>query len=316
MTNWARHGLRVLERGLLRTPLPKWLHHRGAEDLTILGYHEVRDEENFDRQLNEVCRTMHPVGPDRLLAALTRGRPLPRHAVLITFDDGDPSVLHRALPVLRQRGIPAIVFVVAGLIDTEKPFWWEEVEVLLQGGVRLEELPTGGPATVGRLKTLPDAERRQLLQRLRDRSSGSTIRRPQLRSEELRHLNAHGVAVGNHTYSHPCLDRCPDRLVTQEIEAAHDRLVEILGDAPKMFAYPNGNYDPRAAACLRRLGYEAAFLFDHRRCPFPPADPLAMSRLRADTSSSSYRFRSILHGLHPLLYRTTIRRLASWGKPS
>jgi peptidoglycan/xylan/chitin deacetylase (PgdA/CDA1 family) len=92
-------------------------------------------------------------------------------------------------------------------------------------------------------------------------------------------------------------------VVESEVTRAHEILADILGKAPTAFAYPNGNADPRSARALARLGYEAAFLFDHRIGRFPPADPHRISRLRVASSIRADRFRIIVSGLHPSLHR-------------
>lgn len=48
------------------------------------------------------------------LAAALRARNMPDHAVAITFDDGCASVVDQAAPILREHGIRATVFCVAG----------------------------------------------------------------------------------------------------------------------------------------------------------------------------------------------------------
>jgi peptidoglycan/xylan/chitin deacetylase (PgdA/CDA1 family) len=151
---------------------------------------------------------------------------------------------------------------------------------------------------VRRLKQVPDSERRQVLGRLRSQVP-RPLRQPQLRSDELTLLLEAGVAVGNHTSTHPCLDRCADEVVREEVRTAHDVLTRALGQAPTTFAYPNGNWDPRAEEELGRLGYEAAFLFDHRLARVPAEHPLRISRLRVGSTTTPDRFRIILSGLHP-----------------
>jgi peptidoglycan/xylan/chitin deacetylase (PgdA/CDA1 family) len=97
------------------------------------------------------------------------------------------------------------------------------------------------------------------------------------------------------------LDHCSDETVKEEIVRTHDFLVDV-GIAPSSFAYPNGNFDPRAAQVLKELEYEAAFLFDHRIGTFPVVDRLQISRIRVDSTTSVNRLRIILSGLHPALH--------------
>ena len=65
-----------------------------------------------------------------------RGAALPPGAVLITFDDGYRDNLRNALPILRQHGYPAVIFVPIGFLDSDRPLPHEEALRTL--GVRNE----------------------------------------------------------------------------------------------------------------------------------------------------------------------------------
>jgi len=85
------------------------------------GLHLPRDL--FATQLEWLLRHFRPVGIDDLRAAACGGPALPDRACLVTFDDGYRNVLRNALPVLRRKGVPAAVFVVAGLVESRQWLW-------------------------------------------------------------------------------------------------------------------------------------------------------------------------------------------------
>jgi peptidoglycan/xylan/chitin deacetylase (PgdA/CDA1 family) len=289
--------------GLLRrSPLQLAFRRRAASRLTVLAYHGVDDPAGFARQLDHLARTAHPVSLDEVVAAVSRHRDLPPRAVLITFDDGHRSVLEAGLPLLRERGLPAVAFVVAGLLDTDAPFWWVEVEQLLAAGGRAADGGPGPAALVRRLKTAPDEQRLRVIAELRRTASHPAPRTPQLRREELPLLEAAGVAVGNHTWSHPCLPRCDDRKAAAEANDAHRVLRDALGHDPRAFAYPNGDWDARTERALADAGYAAAFLFDHRVNRPAPGHPLRLSRVRVNSDTGPDRFAIVVSGLHPALH--------------
>lgn len=293
---------RTAEAALARSPLCTYFRWRTYRRLAVLAYHGVPDGESFERQMAQLRSRWHPIHADELLRALAGTAGLPRRAVLVTFDDGQRSVVERALPALQAHGIPGIVFPVASLVGTDEPFWWDEVTRRLERGAWIDELPTGPAAALAVLKRLPDAERRRQIETLRRTDPGPEPTSPQLTPADLRRLEESGVEVGNHTWSHPCLDRCCDEEIRREVVRAHDRLAALSSQIPRTFAYPNGNHDARAAAVLVELGYRAAFLFDHRVAGTPLSDPLAISRIRVDASSSPGRFRLLSSGLHPFLH--------------
>jgi peptidoglycan/xylan/chitin deacetylase (PgdA/CDA1 family) len=152
------------------------------------------------------------------------------------------------------------------------------------------------------MKTLADADRLAVLEELRAAAPLPAARCAQLTASDLLTLQAGGVEVENHTWSHPLLDRCDDQTVRNEIERAHHALVAALGRPPRAFAFPNGNWDHRAEQVLEHLGYRAGFLFDHRLCADVAEQPLRMSRVRVDSHTSLDRFAIITSGLHPALH--------------
>lgn len=301
----------LLDAMLARSPAQAVFSRRSTRRLTVLAYHGVDEPASFERQLDHLREHAHPVSFDQVVEALDGGGPLPDRAVLVTFDDGDRSLLEAGLPRLEGRGIPALAFVVAGWLDGDRAPWWVEAEELSSRGARTGEAPgLAGRSLVTALKRLPDERRRRALAELR-RAEVPQPRRPQLRSEELPRLEAGGVRIGSHSLTHPCLSRCSAEQVEREVLGAHRLLTGALGRPPVAFAYPDGEWDPRAAEVLARLGYRLAFLFDHRVGPFPPPAPLAVSRVRVNASTPLDRYRILLSGLHPAIHG--VRRRVSRG---
>lgn len=286
-----------MKRLLSRSPVPSVFEQRQTGALRALAYHGVPRRKSFERQVDLLLDRYAIVSIDQVEAWIHEGHSLPASSVLITFDDGDVSVHDNALPVLRDAGLPAVAYVVADLIDTSTPFWWDEATALADAA--------SGPETVRRLKTLPDEERRMGLDAMRRGRPPVTAR--QLTRSELKAMSDGGMAVGNHTSSHPCLDRCDHCVVRSEIENAHARLAELVGRAPATFAYPNGNLDARAEPVLRELGYRSGFLFDHR-VQVQRNHPLRISRLRVDASSDVDTFRLMVSGAHSFIHHRVMRR--------
>lgn len=288
----TRRAESVLARSPVQLAMSTW-----RRRLAVLAYHGVDDPVQLARHLDWLVENAAVVSLDDVGDALRFSTPLPARAVLVTFDDGEPSVLDRGAPLLRERGMPAVVFVIPGLVDSDSPFWWTE----------LEELATDTGADrrtvqrlVRRMKTVPDAQRRHEIERLRERVGRAGATR-QLTRDDLRKLELDGIAVGNHSLTHPCLDRCDDATLRTEVHQAHEMLTEMLGHPPTAFAYPNGNVDQRVRRVVASAGYTTAFGFDHRLVS-RRADPLRVSRVRVDSGASLDRFRILVSGLHPALH--------------
>lgn len=295
-----RPAIAGLLRWSLAQPLFGW---RNRNRFVSLAYHSVNDTHSFERHVDHLVSHYHPVSLGQLLDTMENRGELSPRAVLVTFDDGDKSIVENALPVLRRHRVPAVLFAAVGHVDSSRPFWWDEVADLISRGGRIEGWSESDTDTVvRRLKRETQDRRLAALDELRQTATNDLSRPARcLTSEDLRILVAGGVAVENHTLTHPSLDRCDPETIALEIEQAHTRLAGILGREPVAFAYPGGYYAEEVRAVLKSLGYRAAFLFDHRLNPLPITDPLSISRVRIDAEASVDRLAVILSGLHPAL---------------
>lgn len=82
---------------------------------------------------------------------------------------------------------------------------------------------------------------------------------------ELEELADHGVTIGNHSVSHPFMNRKhPEenrnawlKRMRTEVVDAQKRIDEKLGPQPKVFAYPYGEYNLEIQKLMAELGYYA-----------------------------------------------------------
>ncbi len=292
---------------LCRSPAQPLFLWRAAHQLSVFAYHGIDDPESFRLHLDYISRHMHPVTQKEVADAIDGKTGLPKRAVLITFDDGDRSLLDFAMPMLRDRGIPGVAFVVASLLDSNTPYWWNEVKELVRNGGTLRAFRHDSPEELVRaLKKVDDDQRLASIEELRMSAPRPAAPASQIRKTELLTLESAGIAIGNHSLTHCCFPRCSQDKIVQEISESHNILTAVLGRSPETFAYPNGDFDERARPVLNALGYGAAFLFDHRVSASPPPDRFLISRIRVNSTTTMDRFRIILSGLHPAIYH--IRR--------
>ena len=294
---------RLVDRLLASGPVTRM--SRRGHDLVVLAYHGVNDQAQFARHLDQLVAEHRPVDLADVLAALD-GAPLPPGAVLITFDDGERTVLTAGLPELEARGLPAVLFDVPGVLDSSASFWWVEAETLLAAGRTSHLIPdrvagSGPPGVIRYLKTVSAERMDAILDELR--SGADPVETQQLTAHDLIELDQRGVRVENHSWSHPLLDLCSQERIDQEIDLAHDRLTEILDRPPTAFAYPNGNLDHRVTSALVERGYSGGFLFDHATVALPVDDRMRVSRVRVNSTTSDDRFAAVVSGAHPTLHR-------------
>ncbi len=71
-----------------------------------------------------------------LTASLARGEP-PRHAVVLTFDDGYEDAATVAFPLLRRYGARATFFVSSGFVGTPRHLSWRQMRAMMAGGMEI-----------------------------------------------------------------------------------------------------------------------------------------------------------------------------------
>jgi peptidoglycan/xylan/chitin deacetylase (PgdA/CDA1 family) len=271
--------------------------------LRIVAYHDVPEPEAFRRHARYLAERYHVISAAEAARALTGGRRLPPRSVWLTFDDGHPAVFAAAQPILAEFRLTATAYVCPGVVDTHEPYWWEIVRSATRNQLTAE---IAGRAVAAdelesALKRCPDRVRRSVVATLRQREearSGVPLRRPQATREQLRSWQAAGHELGNHTWDHPCLDRCSDADQRRQVASAHEWLAGEVSGPVTSFAYPNGNWAGAAEEELVRLGYHTAAGFDHRLAA-PSSHPLRASRLRLDADAGPPRLRAVVAGTHP-----------------
>jgi peptidoglycan/xylan/chitin deacetylase (PgdA/CDA1 family) len=271
-----------------------------AGALRILTYHTVPDREAFEAQAAWLVRHYTPIGQDAVLAAVD-GAPLPPRAAWVTFDDGDPSVVRTGLPVLRSNGIPATMFVCPGLIESREPSWWTRVE-----RTDFETLATRIPVPIASvddalvyLKSIDDEVRREFVSGLPRGAEDE-----QLSSTELHRWIDAGFAIGNHTWDHPCLNRCTEDEQRDQVARADAWLRAFDPEWVPVFAYPNGYSTPTVEGELALREYRLGLLHDHRVAK-SFADRYRGSRLDTKAEDDVARLRGVVSGLHSTLSSAT-----------
>jgi peptidoglycan/xylan/chitin deacetylase (PgdA/CDA1 family) len=254
--------------------------------MVILTYHKIRNIENFEKQINYLVRKKYNLLSLSDFVVGYSARTLTAKDVLITFDDGDFSILDNALPVLKKFSCPAVAFVVTGLIGTDVPFWWDEIEFHTQDAGKVQEA-----------KRVTNNDRLNLLKNIRSSSKKPPLKYRQLTVEELRKLEQGGVTIANHSHTHPMLDKLDGPEIAEELQESVTFLRANGFAFCDIFAYPNGNWTVATEKVLKGQKMRMAFLFDHRlNVAFDT--PFRISRLSVNDHTPLWKYILILRGWH------------------
>ena len=144
---------------LQRTGVAAWMGSRPARAALplVIGYHRVVDDfrvhargympsmlisvATLEKQLDWIGRRYEFADPDDMDRWLGGVQPAGRPVAVITFDDGYRDVYEQAFPLLRRKGIPAVVFVVTDLVGETRLQIHDELYLLLAEALSSWDMP-------------------------------------------------------------------------------------------------------------------------------------------------------------------------------
>jgi peptidoglycan/xylan/chitin deacetylase (PgdA/CDA1 family) len=268
-------------RNLLRTPLALgyWLGvgqtralATGSDIIFLCHGTPPRSAAWLERQLRYLRSVFTFVSLAELAASFGAARlpGRPRRATIV-FDDGLRSNVRVAYPILRALGLPATFFVCPGLIEERRWLWTHEARRRLQfaaprlRGELAREL--GAPAEVQAfvewMKKLDLPRRMRVEAMLKHATAAFVPSEPDREAfdlagwDEWRQLDPATVTVGSHTMTHPILPSMSDGEIEVELRDSRRMIEAKLPGPVEFFSYPNGDFDERTLAGVRRY-YRAA----------------------------------------------------------
>jgi colanic acid/amylovoran biosynthesis glycosyltransferase len=279
-------------------------------DLRVLAYHRVMagnsepppaptlvsaSPAEFERQVQYIARRYRAVSLDDVVAAQRGQRPLPRRAVLLTFDDAYRDFGDVAWPVLRHYGIPATLCVATDYPgQPTRTFWWDRLHHALRTTGQAElyvpsigTMPLATPRDRSRaqrllqdhVKTLPHTRVSDVIDRIVANLGPCYEPSSEVHSwAELRQLASEGVSVVAHTRSHAALTQVDAAQLAYEIAGSLTDVREQIGSAAPVVCYPFGLHNEAAIREAARSGVDLAFTCIDGHNQLPAARPLQLRR--------------------------------------
>lgn len=259
-----------------------------ANQPKILMYHRFSAEKQghevtaatFEKQLQTIKRYFNPMTLAQLAAAIKRQGKAPKHAVVITVDDGYRDFYEVAFPLLKHYQVPATFYVTTGFVNGDLWLWPDTVTWLFAHKQASAGIFTLGnfsvdlsrPASdiwwplVNHLLSIPNEERLSGLAQL---AVACGVALPaQIPGEfaavdwaQLAEMQSAGIEIGGHTVTHPSLGHMDLASAEREIRQSWDEITHHLGEAERTFCYPNGqpgDYSDQIKNIVGNTRYSAA----------------------------------------------------------
>lgn len=305
--------IRLLDRLLAATGRLLWhlrlaplVRRLGARRPRIVLYHACEPIESafteglgvnctpdvFAAQLDHLVRHYRVV----TLADIESSSPPPR-AILITFDDGYRSVLEHAAPLLAARDLPAVVYLITGVVDNVDLVWVNELNWLLRRDpgaiaplaraafeldvdadcVAIMDAAVGGydPDLVTRLLTdawsAVEDDRDEVV-------AGLGL---YLGWDDVEAMARRGFVFGSHSVTHPDLRRVDGDRAAWEVDESVAAVASALGTCTS-FAFPFGFTDPERLALVESRELRSVMLVGSVHPQDPPVRRTRVSLTSAD----------------------------------
>jgi peptidoglycan/xylan/chitin deacetylase (PgdA/CDA1 family) len=206
-----------------------------------------------------------------------------RDQCVITFDDGYRDVYRYAYPLLKQMGIPAIIYLPSAFIGTRRRFnhdrlfhllrrlrsrgYWPLFDVLPAPASALVETVLSGRKTVSAalddfIGEYPTSTLVRTIHALEERLGGGADLRPEqgeiMDWDEVRRMVRDGFDFGAHTQGHVVLTHEPLAVMEREVRESKARIERETGVPVRDFAYCNGWYSDELIRVLVRHGFRSA----------------------------------------------------------
>lgn len=303
--------------------------------LTIVMYHYVRpiqasrypeikglERSEFEQQVDYVQRWYQTVTAQQVIDATRGGPPLPRNAILLTFDDGYSDHFQTVFPVLHNRGLHGCFFPPVHCIEQRCVLDVNKIHYILaackdkarlartvdgaversRGDFLLEplqhyksnyEVPGKWDSPeVNYVKKmlqmgLPEALRNRIVDELFrefvDVPEHALADELYATKEQLRCMVRAGMTVGSHGAGHHWLNKLDAERQRHEVEESLRFLQELgVSSSDWVMCYPHGAWDEKLVSLLRRLGCGLGLTTTVGLANLNEADPLLLPRINTN----------------------------------
>jgi peptidoglycan/xylan/chitin deacetylase (PgdA/CDA1 family) len=313
-----RVGLNHLFRALNARKIRVLMYHGVSADPPPVFCWTILHRERFERHMDYLRKHYSVIPASSLLGQPTLDV---GNRVVITFDDGLVNTLTEARPVLKERGLSAICFVLPGLSESHTIIWADRVFQLIAaaparkidlsqfglGNVAVPDNPGQKAECINNLllamKSMPHSKRLELINFLSVQLESSAVDAGPfalMDREQIAELAAtEEFEIGPHTNNHPILSTLDEAGQREEIAGSLEALNTWGIPWTRLFAYPNGRREDFNQVSIDILQENnishAVSTIDGLH---DPADnPMTIKRVAIGADCSEVEFKARLSGL-------------------
>lgn len=222
-------------------PRDRYLKNR----ITIVHYHEI-GEELFTTHLKFFLKHYNPVSLKDVSNFILEKdlNHIPPKSLLITFDDGWQSNF-QLLSVIKKFRIRPVIYLIAGLIGTNRKIW----NYILERENSEKKINLW-------LKSLSDSEKNKWLKKHKGFYPEKEYpERSMLSKDEIKEMAPY-VDFQSHGMFHPVMTKCSDEQLDFEFKESKRIISSITDQTCYAIAYPYGKYSPRVGELAKKAGYQ------------------------------------------------------------
>jgi peptidoglycan/xylan/chitin deacetylase (PgdA/CDA1 family) len=215
--------------------------------VSILLFHDLKAE-TAEKNFNYLTKKYNVICLNDLIYAINKKdfSTIPKKALIITFDDGHIRN-YEMLPIIKKTKVPITIFLCAGLINTNRHFWFKHKH---------------NSISTSELKLVPNEKRLELLSKVgfkqdKEFESPQAIQKQQI-DEMVPFVN-----MQSHTLFHPILPKCKYNVAKSEIVHSKEILEDNYGLNINAISYPNGDYSDRDIEFSKGSGYKCGITVDY-----------------------------------------------------
>lgn len=240
---------------LSRQRLLSLFYHTVSDEVLphVRHLYQVRNSNLFIQDLDFLLKYYKPIDLKEFIVFVHEGKPLPKNAFFLTFDDGLAECYHVIAPILKQKGVPASFFLNSDFIDNKGLMFRYKASYLID---YLQQSPSSDQIVKKHFDhykipytTLKDSLLRvrwgeqKLLDNLAlevgiDFDNFLKKQQPYLTSSQIQLMLQDGFTFGSHSQNHPTYNQISiENQISQTIES--QKYIQENFNLPyKVFAFP------------------------------------------------------------------------------